>query len=63
MGVGIVASRSRLIEWDENGSRVTSRMDWIGAIILFGFILAQITRRWLLGHWAEGVALTALACS
>lgn len=58
--VGIVASRSKRIEWDDSGSRVTSRMDWIGAMILLGFILAQITRRWLLGHWAEGVALTTL---
>ena len=58
--VGVVASRSKRIEWDDKGSRVTSRMDWIGAIILLGFILAQITRGWLLGHWAEGVALTTL---
>ena len=58
--VGLVASRSKRMVWDERTGTVVARTDWIGSVILLCFIAAQVARGWLLGHWAEGVALTTL---
>ncbi|MGQ0575597.1 MAG: hypothetical protein ACT4RN_15555 [Pseudonocardia sp.] len=57
--VGVVASRIKRMEWDGAGV-VVSRIDWVGAVILACFVVAQLARGWLLGHWAEGAALTTL---
>jgi hypothetical protein len=58
--VGVVASRMQRMQWDERTDQVISKIDWLGGVILAGFLVAQLTRSWLLGHWAEGVALTTL---
>jgi hypothetical protein len=58
--VGVVASRMKLMQWDERAGQVISKIDWLGGVILVGFLVAQLTRTWVLGHWAEGVALTTL---
>jgi hypothetical protein len=58
--VGVVASRMKLMRWDERAGQVVSKIDWLGGVILVGFVVAQLTRSWVLGHWAEGVALTTL---
>ena len=60
LAVGLVASRSKRMEWDERTGTVVSRTDWIGSVILLCFIAAQVARGSLLDHWAEGVALTTL---
>jgi hypothetical protein len=58
--VGVVASRMKRTEWDGVVGVVVSRSDWIGTVILAGFVVAQLARGWVLGHWAEGAALTTL---
>jgi hypothetical protein len=58
--VGVVANRSKRMVWDERTDTVVSRTDWIGGVILGCFVAAQLLRGWVLGHWAEGVALTTL---
>jgi hypothetical protein len=47
-------------QWDERTGQIISKIDWLGRVILVGFVVAQLTRTWVLGHWAEGVALTTL---
>lgn len=58
--VGLVASRSKRIVWDEGTDTVVSRTGWIGAVILGCFVVAQLVRGWILGHWVDGVGLTTL---
>ena len=58
--VGVVASRMTRMQWDERTAQVISKIDWVGAVILVCFLVAQLTRSWVLGHWVEGVALTTL---
>jgi hypothetical protein len=61
--VGIVASRTKRLQWDERTGRVISRIDRIGAVLLVAFLLSIIIRSWVLGHWVEGAALSALGLS
>lgn len=58
--IGVVASRMKLMQWDERAGQVVAKTDWLGGVILVCFLVAQLTRTWVLGHWAEGVALTTL---
>jgi hypothetical protein len=58
--VGVVASRRKRAQWDERTGQVVSKIDWLGGVILVGFLVAQLSRSWVLGHWVEGVALTTL---
>ena len=58
--VGLVASRVKHLRWDERVGQVISTIDWLGGVILVCFLVAQLTRSWVLGHWVEGVALTTL---
>jgi len=63
VAVGVVASRSQRIQWDEQTDHVVARLDWIGAVILAGYIASTLARDWVLGHWAQGPALAALGLS
>jgi len=58
--LGVIASRIRRLEWDDQTSRVIARLDAIGAVILVGYIAAMLAPDWVLGHWVEGPALAAL---
>ena len=58
--VGVVASRMKRMRWDERTGQVISAIDWLGGVILVCCLVAQLTRSWVLGHWADGVALTTL---
>jgi hypothetical protein len=33
---------------------------WIGAVILVRFVVGNLVREWVLGHWVDGAALTTL---
>jgi hypothetical protein len=43
-GLGVIASRTRRLEWDDQTSRVIARLDAIGAVILVGYIAAMLAR-------------------
>jgi hypothetical protein len=61
--VGIVASRTKRLQWDDRTGRVISRIDRMGAVLLVAFLVSIIIRSWVLGHWVEGAALSALGLS
>jgi len=42
--LGVIASRIRRLEWDDQTSRVIARLDAIGAVILVGYIAAMLAR-------------------
>jgi hypothetical protein len=58
--VGVFASRIRRMDWDGATGRVIAHIDWIGAVVLVCFVVGNIVREWVLGHWVDGAALTTL---
>jgi hypothetical protein len=58
--LGLFASRIRRMSWDGTAGRVIAHIDWIGAVILVCFVVGNLMREWVLGHWVEGAALTTL---
>jgi hypothetical protein len=61
--VGFAAGRMFDIKWHEETSRVVSRMDKLGAIVLIAYITFAILRSWIFGHWLQGTALMAFTFS
>jgi hypothetical protein len=58
--------RMHRFDWDEENSKVISKMDWIGGIVLLLYIGFAVSRKWILGHWVQesflaeiGLSLTA----
>lgn len=49
--VGVVASRMYAMSWDEGSGTVVGRIDVIGAVVLFGYILVSVFRSQLVGTW------------
>lgn len=58
--VGLFASRMKRVDWDGATGRVVAHIDWIGAVVLACFVVGNLVRDWVLGHWVEGAALTTL---
>jgi hypothetical protein len=63
VAVGVVASHSQRLEWDERTDHVVARLDWIGTVILAGYLVLTLARDWVLGHWVHGPALATLGLS
>ncbi len=60
IGVGIVSARMTKLEWDDKNARVTGRWDWIGVVILAVYVGLIFARSWIVGHWVDGPAVTAV---
>lgn len=45
--------RMHRYQWDEEISKVTATMDWIGGIVLLLYIGFVISRNWILSHWVQ----------
>jgi hypothetical protein len=60
LAVGVFASRIRRVDRDGATGRVVAHIDWIGVVVLACFVVGNLVRDWVLGHWVEGAALTTL---
>ncbi len=60
---GFIASRMFFIYWHEENAKVVSRLDAIGIVILLLYVAFALSRKWILGHWLSGAALTAFTFS
>ncbi len=56
--LGGILGRLMGIEWDDKKSKVVSRIDVVGAFALLSFILLDIYREWIFGHWFSGLTLS-----
>jgi len=64
MIIGILVSRRmHTISWNSEINKAVTKMDRLGIIILVLYILFAISRHWILSHWLQGYALTALSLS
>ncbi len=43
--VGVLASRTKRMQWDERTGQVLSTTDWLGGVILVCFLVAQLDPR------------------
>ncbi len=59
----LVVSRMFYLSWDEAGSEVVGRIDWVGGLILALYLVFSLGRTWVFGHWAEGATLAAVTLS
>lgn len=56
--VGIILGRYMGVVWHEEKEKVISKLDMIGAIAIVLFIILNLTREWIFGHWIHGVSLS-----
>ena len=59
----LVSRRMHNISWNAETNKAVTKMDRLGIIILILYILFAISRHWILSHWLQGYALTALSLS
>jgi len=45
------------IFWHEEQEKVVSQLDTIGVFILIAFIIIEVGKNWVFGHWLEGTEL------
>ena len=58
-GVGVVAGRMLKITWNAETSKVVSRLDRMGAMLLVLYVGVEMGRTWLFGYWLQGAQLSA----
>lgn len=63
IGIGIIVGRMFSIEWHVEDSKVISRLDLIGGIVLVIYIALSIFRSWIFAHWFTGAILSAFTIS
>lgn len=63
VGIGMIVGRMFSIEWHVEDSKVISRLDLIGGIILILYISLSIFRHWIFAHWFTGAVLSAFTIS
>ena len=44
----------------EEATQVVAKMDKLGGVVLAGYVVVALSRRWVLGHWFTGHELTAV---
>ena len=57
--IGLVLGRMYRLEWDRETTKVVSRFDVVGRIILGVYILFMVVRDWILGFWIQASDLMA----
>ena len=58
-GVGTLLGRLLTITWHETEEKAVSEMDIGGALALAGYIVFELSRNWIFGHFLAGAALSA----
>lgn len=62
-GVGFMAGRMFLIKWHDEESKIISKIDILGAVVLVIYITVSILRSWIFAHWFKGLILTSFTFS
>ena len=63
LGIGYLASRIHKISWNEKSSVVMARMDFFGAGVLVLYILFEIFRKKIVGHFVREADVTVTSFS
>lgn len=57
IGIGMVASRTNHLSWDQDGKKVVGRMDKIGIAVLVLYIIFAFFRKAIVGFFVHGPML------
>lgn len=49
------------IHWHEESEKVIAKLDRVGIIVLILSICFSLSRRWILGHWVNGIQLSVIS--
>ena len=60
LAVGLLVGRLSKVLWHEEAAQVVAKMDKLGGVVLAGYLVVALSRRWVLGHWFVGHELTAV---
>lgn len=60
LGIGYLFGRAVKIRWHDEEEKVISQMDLLGGLAIGAYILLAIGRRFVLGEFFTGAALTAI---
>jgi hypothetical protein len=58
--VGAIVSRVYSLSWDEETNNVIGEIDWIGVVILVGYLIFILTKSYFLGYEVQGATLFAV---
>jgi multisubunit Na+/H+ antiporter MnhE subunit len=58
--IGTIVSRMYKLSWDEETNTIISNVDIIGAVILVGYLIWELTKSQFLGYWIDGNTLFAV---
>ena len=57
--IGLVLGRMYRLDWDREATKIVSRFDVVGRMILGVYILFMVGRDWILGFWIQASDLMA----
>ncbi len=63
MFVGIIRGRLSGVVWHDEKEKVIAKLDTVGFIVLILFIIIDLNRKWIFGHWIHGVELSFFTVS
>jgi len=63
LGIGFLAARRMKLQWDADAAQVVKRVDLIGVIVLFFYVIFAFFRKMVLAHWFQGRELSAVLLS
>lgn len=61
--VGFLAGRMFLLKWHEQESKIISKIDILGGVVLVVYVAVSILRSWIFAHWFRGLILTSFTFS
>ncbi|HVW71649.1 MAG TPA: hypothetical protein VHB93_00670 [Candidatus Paceibacterota bacterium] len=56
---GYFLGRLLTVKRHESTNEVVSQMDFIGGLAIAAYVVFDISREWIFGHWIQGPALSA----
>lgn len=59
LAIGLAMSRTFKIFWHEEQEKVVSRLDKLGAVLLVGYLSAEVGRKYIFQYWLSGAKLNA----
>ena len=63
MFAGIIRGRFSGVVWHDEKEKVIAKLDTVGLIVLILFIIIDLNREWIFGHWIHGVELSFFTVS
>lgn len=59
--IGLFLSRMFKIFWHEEKEKVVSKLDTVGFLFLILYIIIELSKEWIFGHWLSGETLTSFS--